>query len=176
MRRKNAAGFRKKLRGIKDSKQLSPLKRAEWFRIVSEAAKRKECEWRTVFVSEKIIDEKGLSFCLREAIAKVLRKLHAKPRACKVLLDGGIMAPRAFLFQQTIIRGDENVPLIAAASIMAKVTRDRYMVRLAKRYQEYGFDSHKGYGTRKHYAALRKYGISKVHRKSFLKKFRISNT
>ena len=176
MQRRMARVFGKTLSGIKDSKQLSPLKRAEWFRIITKAAKAGKCQWSTIFVSEKVIDAKGLSFALNKAIAQALQKLHAVPRACKVLLDGGIRAPRSFALQKTIIKGDEKIPLIAAASIMAKVTRDRYMVRLAKRYPHYGFDSHKGYGTRRHYKALKKHGISNVHRRSFLKKSRISNT
>lgn len=170
VRSKNTSVFQRTLARIKDSKQLSPLKRAEWFRTVAKAAKEGECEWRTVFISAKVIDKKGLSFCLRMAIARVLQKLEVVPRASLVLLDGGIRAPRVFPFQQTIIRGDEKVPLIAAASIMAKVERDCYMVRLAKRYPQYGFDSHKGYGTGKHYAALKRHGVCPVHRQSFLKK------
>ncbi|HCB35178.1 MAG: hypothetical protein A2W52_04425 [Candidatus Taylorbacteria bacterium RIFCSPHIGHO2_02_49_25] len=171
VRWKNAKIFSKTLSGIKDSKQLAPLNRAEWFRIITEAGIAKRCEWSTVLVHEKIIDRNGLSFALKKAIRKVLQNFHVGPKVCTVLLDGGIKAPRTFLFQRTIIKGDEKVPLIAAASIVAKVKRDLYMIRLAKRHPEYGFDSHKGYGTRAHYAALREHGISKVHRRSFLKRF-----
>lgn len=161
--------FLKIFSAIRDSKQLTPAKREEWFRRIAKASKTGECRWSTVFVSGKVIDNKGLSFAIRKAIGTVLKKLQADPKSCEVLLDGGIKAPRVFAGQQTIIRGDEKVPLIAGASIMAKVLRDRYMVRLGKRYPLYGFERHKGYGTRAHYAALRKHGISEVHRKSFLK-------
>lgn len=170
MRRQRASAFARTLSGIKDSKQLTPQKRAEWFRVIAKAAKSGECEWHTVFISEKVIDRKGLSFALKKAIAQVLQNFHVDPSLCEVLLDGGIKAPSSFLFQQTIIKGDEKVLLIAGASIMAKVRRDRYMVRLAKLHPHYGFEEHKGYGTRRHYAALRKHGISEVHRRSFLKK------
>lgn len=173
VRRENAVALRKTLACIKDSKQLSPRKRAEWFRRVADAASEGKCEWRTVFASAKVIDERGLSVCMSNTIARVLKKLGVAPRASLVLLDGGIRAPSEFLLQQTIVKGDEKVPLIAAASIMAKVRRDRYMVRLAKRYPQYEFDSHKGYGTARHYAALKKYGVCPVHRLSFLKRLRL---
>ncbi len=169
-----AKTFSRTLSGIKDSKQLTPAAREEWFRIFEKAAKAGECAWCTIFVSEKIIDTKGLSYALTSAIAKALLKLGVKPESCHVLLDGGIKAPKRFVSQKTIIKGDEKEPLIAGASIVAKVRRDRYMVRLGKRHPPYGFEVHKGYGTKKHYEALKKHGISPFHRKSFLKKFLIT--
>lgn len=159
---------------IRDSKQLTAQKREEWFCRITKAAEAGECRWSTVFVSEKVIDGRGLSYALRKAIGTALKKLRVDPKLCDVFLDGGIKAPRVFSRQQTVIRGDEKVPLIAGASIMAKVRRDRYMLRLGKRYPLYGFEKHKGYGTKAHYAALRKHGISEVHRRSFLKKFLIT--
>lgn len=84
-----------------------------------------------------------------------------------IMLDGGLYAPPEYKNQQTIIRGDENHPLIAAASIVAKVHRDRYMARLHKKLPQYGFDKHKGYGTQGHIAMLKKYGLSAAHRASF---------
>lgn len=170
MSRTEAHRFGKTIFGIKESKQLAPDKREEWSRMLHLAAKEGECKLSTVFVSERVIDTQGLAFALRRAIGKVLRKLDVKPEECEVLLDGGIKAPESFIFQQTIIKGDEKEPLIASASIVAKVRRDRYMTRLSKRYPDYGFESHKGYGTKRHYEALKEHGISKVHRRSFLKK------
>lgn len=169
MSRKQAPAFLRTISGIKDSKRLTPLSREQWFRIIATAQEEGICEWRTVFVSEKVIDARGLSFALKKAIRSALRKLRVYPAQSLVLLDGGIKAPRVFSLQQTIIKGDEKVPLIAAASIMAKVVRDRYMVRLSRRHSVYGFERHKGYGTKEHYRALRKHGISDVHRRSFLK-------
>ena len=165
-----AGRFGKTLAGIKESKQLTPHKREEWLRIICDAQEAGECRFSTVFVSEKVIDTKGLSFALRSAIDKALQKLRADPKASLVLLDGGIKAPPRFTRQKTIIKGDEKEPLIASASIVAKVRRDRYMTRLGKRYPDYGFEVHKGYGTKKHYEALKAHGILEVHRMSFLKK------
>jgi len=160
----------------RDSKQLTAQKREEWFSRIAQAAEAGDCRWSTVFVSEQVIDKKGLSYALRKAIKTVLKKLGASPECSDVFLDGGIKAPPSFKSQRTIIRGDESVPLIASASIMAKVRRDRYMIRLGKRYPQYGFEKHKGYGTQGHYEALRTHGISKVHRRSFLTKFQAPNT
>ena len=92
-----------------------------------------------------------------------------KPKKCLVLLDGGLRAPKRFMYQKTIIRGDEKEYAIALASIMAKVTRDRKMVKLSKKYPLYGFNSHKGYGTKKHYEKIKKCGLCELHRRSFLK-------
>ncbi len=168
--------FSETFSSIRDSKQLTTRKREEWFCRIAKAAESEECRWSTVFVSEKVIDRRGLSYALRKAINTVLKKLGATPESSDIFLDGGIKAPRAFRSQQTIIRGDEKVPLIAGASIMAKVLRDLHMVRLGKRYPVYGFERHKGYGTKAHYTALKKYGISPVHRRSFLTKFQAPNT
>lgn len=87
----------------------------------------------------------------------------------RVLLDGGLRAPVHYTNQQTIIKGDEKELVIALASIVAKVTRDKRMVALAKKFPAYGFEKHKGYGTRAHYEAIKKHGITPHHRKSFLK-------
>ncbi len=175
IQQKDRRVFSNVVRGIRDSKQLSPQKREQWNRVLFGAQEQGICIVRTVMVSEKVIDTKGLTFALRFAIKRVLHLLKVDPRACEVLLDGGIKAPLVFLFQKTIIKGDEKIPLIGAASIVAKVRRDRYMVQVSKRYPQYGFERHKGYGTREHYMALRKQGISKVHRRSFLKKLITNN-
>ena len=84
-----------------------------------------------------------------------------------ILLDGSLKAPPEYA-QKTIINGDDLVPLISLASIAAKVTRDRLMIELAKQFPEYGFEQHKGYGTKAHYEALAKHGICAIHRRSFL--------
>jgi ribonuclease HII len=86
----------------------------------------------------------------------------------RILLDGGLRAPKLYLNQTTIIRGDESEPAIALASIAAKIRRDRHLVRLAQRYPDYGFEIHKGYGTARHYAALAQHGPCPIHRRSFL--------
>ena len=84
-----------------------------------------------------------------------------------ILLDGGLKAPPEYS-QETIINGDELVPLISLASIAAKVTRDRLMIELAKKYPLYGFEKHKGYGTSFHYEMLKKHGLCDIHRRSFV--------
>lgn len=169
--RRQKKRFERLLAGIKDSKALTEKGRLLWFERVAAAEANGHCRLSTVFVREHSLDKNGLSLALKRAICRLLAKLGAEPRWCRVILDGGIRAPRAFSDQETFIKGDEREPLIAAASLAAKVRRDRYMIRLAKVYPQYGFERHKGYGTRKHYEALRKYGVSPVHRRSFLKNF-----
>lgn len=89
-----------------------------------------------------------------------------EPRGVHVLLDGLLYAPREYS-QETIIGGDELEPIIALASIVAKVRRDRLMRRLARRYPKYHLEEHKGYGTKSHYAAIQKYGLSDIHRHTY---------
>ena len=163
---------RKLFRGVKESKQLSERKREEWFSVIKKAKKSGHVDFRVTFQSEKIIDTKGLSYSIKTALFKslgiilIINKL--KPAEVKVLLDGGLKAPANYKNQKTIIKGDEKEAVIALASICAKVLRDRKMNTLAKKYPKYGFDKHKGYGTKRHYEAIRKYGILPIHRKSFL--------
>lgn len=159
------------LRGVRDSKKLTEKGRILWYKRIRRAAARGEVMAATSFVGEKIIDEKGIAFALRVAIRRVLRRLALPPENCLVLLDGGLKAPRSFEFQRTVVGGDETEPLIAGASIVAKVRRDKKMEKLARRFPEYGFELHKGYGTGKHYEALREYGPCELHRRSFLKRF-----
>ena len=171
VKRKDVSAFYRMVSGIKDSKKLTHQMRLKWLLILTEAAKKGECVLSTAFVGQETIDRKGLSYCLKLGIRRTLQKINAIPRSSKVLLDGGIKAPAVFTNQETIIKGDEKEPLIAVASIVAKVRRDRYMIRLSKQYPQYGFDEHKGYGTKAHYVVLNEYGICPVHRRSFLKKF-----
>lgn len=152
----------KSLKGVRDSKRLTPRQREIWFKKF----KKMPIKFYTVSIGNALIDKNGISWALREGIAKLLKKSKKKPDL--VLLDGGIHAPKKYI-QKTIIRGDDKIPLISAASIYAKVTRDRLMVKLDKRYSHYGFKNHKGYGTADHLAAVKKNGVSKIHRKSFLK-------
>jgi len=86
----------------------------------------------------------------------------------RIYLDGGLHAPKEYTNQETIIKGDELYPVISMASIMAKVMRDRVMIRYNKKYPEYGFENHKGYGTKAHYEAIKNLGKTKIHRKTFI--------
>ncbi len=157
----------------KDSKKLSAKKREEWLVKIREAEELGLLVATVAFVSSSIIDKKGVVQSIRTALAKTLATLESLHRgtlcSAKVLLDGGLRAPAHYKNQETIIKGDEKELVIALASIVAKVTRDALMVKLGKKFPVYGFEQHKGYGTRAHYAAIKKHGITPHHRKSFLK-------
>lgn len=160
----------KLFKGVKESKQLSEIQREKWFAKIVEAKKCGHIDYCVQFENEKVIDKKGLSWAIRSALDKSLKGLKLKPEEVTVLLDGGLKAPKEYLNQKTIIKGDEKEMVIALASICAKVLRDRKMIKLGKRYPEYGFEVHKGYGTKKHYEAIKKHGLLKEHRRSFVKK------
>ncbi len=164
------------LHGVRDSKKLSPQKRLFWFTRAIEMMEQGRLFFVTSFVSPAVIDRVGISQTIHMGIRRCLKKLSVSPPKTHVMLDGGIHAPAEYVHQVSIIRGDEKEPLIALASIVAKVRRDRHMVALSRRFPEYGFDIHKGYGTKRHFEALRKYGLCAIHRRSFLKEFQISNT
>ncbi len=153
---------------LRDSKKLGPKKREEFFALIKKLAKEGKMLFAVSLVSEKIIDTKGISFAIKKGIEQNFKKLKI-PKISKIYLDGGLKAQVDFKNQETIIKGDEKIPVISLASICAKVTRDLYMVRIAKKYPEYGFEIHKGYGTRKHYQCIREHGTRDVHRKSFCK-------
>lgn len=168
-------------RGLRDSKKLSPKAREAWMVKIEEAQSEGWLEYAVAFVSPSVIDRKGIVHAITTALARALKNLEIKGgplfrtastfdlRLRRVLLDGGLRAPAHYTNQQTIIKGDEKELVIALASIVAKVTRDKRMVALAKKFPAYGFEKHKGYGTSAHYEAIKKHGITPHHRKSFLK-------
>ena len=159
------------LRGIKDSKKLSAKQREEWLRqIKNQKLKTKNLEIAIASVGAPIIDKIGISASARLAVGRCLRKLKIENYKLKILLDGSLYAPKTYLNQETIIKGDEKIPLIAAASIAAKVWRDGKMLRLAKKFPRYALEIHKGYGTLIHRRAIKKHGLSEIHRRSFCKK------
>ena len=162
----------RKFRLIKESKQLSSAQREEWFaRITNELSP--DLRHSVAFVSALMIDQKGIAHAIRTALARALADTNVLPNECDVRLDGGLRAPSAYSRQQTIIKGDEKETTIAMASVMAKVLRDRRMYALAKKYPEYGFERHVGYGTAIHIAAIKKYGLLPEHRKSFCRNIRL---
>ena len=164
------SNFNKKLlRGIKDSKKLSEKNREVWFDTAREMRARGELEFAVSLISEKIIDKKGIVYAINLGIKRGLNKLGVKDDS-EIFLDGGIKAPKNFSKQKTIIKGDEKIPVISLASVCAKVTRDRYMVNLSKKYPKYNFHIHKGYGTLMHRKLIKKHGPCAEHRMSFLKK------
>ena len=149
------------LEDIKDSKKLSAKKREEWFKVLRENS---EFECHHVFVSNEAIDKFGIRKAVIFGAEKVLEKFSRQPDL--VLLDGSLYAPEKYK-QETIIKGDEKIPLIAAGSIIAKVSRDRVMMNMHQKYPEYCFNEHKGYGTKKHFEKIIKHGFCEIHRKTF---------
>ncbi|OGZ07924.1 MAG: hypothetical protein A3D65_06100 [Candidatus Lloydbacteria bacterium RIFCSPHIGHO2_02_FULL_50_13] len=156
----------KHFRLIKESKQLSPQKREEWYARIKLLV-GKELRFAVSFVSANVIDKKGITYAIRLALVRSLKKLKVSPNSCEVLLDGGLSAPKKYPRQKTIIHGDAKETVIAMASVVAKVLRDRRMVRLDKKYPQYRLAAHNGYGTKAHYRAIKKHGRSLEHRKSF---------
>lgn len=147
--------------GIDDSKKISEKKREELYEEII----NKALAYNIVVISEKEIDQKNILNATKDGTKKALEGLSIIPDGAVLdaLKDIDIDIPYA-----SVIKGDSKSYLVAAASILAKVHRDRIMKELSKKYPEYGFEKHKGYGTKMHYEALKKYGISKVHRKSFV--------
>ncbi|CAN5124129.1 hypothetical protein BH11PAT3_BH11PAT3_0440 [soil metagenome] len=161
--------FNKKFfKGIKDSKKLTEKERDKWFHLAVEAKKKNELDFAVTLISEKVIDKKGITAAIKEGMKKCLEKLEARHED-QIFLDGSLYAPKEFMHQETIIKGDEKIPVISLASICAKVTRDVYMKKIAKKYPKYRFENNKGYGTLIHIEAIKKYGTTSVHRQSFLK-------
>ena len=150
--------------GLTDSKKLSDKKRRELFPVIQEQA----VAYGIGSASEQEIDEINILQATFLAMRRALAQLTVTPDL--VLIDGNRETDFG-LPVKTVVKGDSLSANIAAASVLAKVTRDNIMVELAQQYPEYGFEIHKGYGTKAHYEALRTYGPSPIHRRSFLKKF-----
>ena len=152
------------IEGLNDSKKLSDRKRRELYDIITAQA----VAYGIAFADEKEIDEINILQATFRAMERAIQKLEVRPQLA--LIDGN--RARDFgLPVRTIVKGDSLSASIAAASILAKVTRDRLMEQQALLYPQYGFEVHKGYGTKRHYEALREYGPCPIHRRSFLKKF-----
>lgn len=155
---------------LKDSKKLSEEEREAWFRKLKSWKKEGQVMYAVSLVSSALIDKRGIVYAIRLGIKRSLRKVAADPLFSEVLLDGGLRAPALFRKQQTIIRGDEKIPLIALASIAAKVTRDEHMKKMDQKLPQYNFGVHKGYGTKLHRSLIERHGISPIHRRSFLRR------
>ncbi len=154
--------------GIRDSKKLSEKAREEWFAKARVWKSEGKIDFTVELVSEKVIDKKGIVYAIKLGMSRCLEKLGAK-KGDKIFLDGSLHAPEEFANQETVIKGDEKVAVISLASICAKVARDKYMKNLAEKYPEYKFEVHKGYGTKAHYSAIKKHGLTEAHRESFLR-------
>ena len=150
--------------GLTDSKKLTDKKRRELFDIIVDRA----IAYGIALVGEKEVDEINILQATFRAMQQAVSRLNMVPDL--VLIDGN-RAPAMGMPVKTVVKGDSLSASIAAASILAKVTRDRLMEDLDASYPQYGFSVHKGYGTKRHYAALREFGPCAIHRMTFLKKF-----
>lgn len=150
--------------GLNDSKKLTDKRRRELFPIIKEQA----VAYGIGLASHEEIDEINILQATYLAMERALAQLSVKPELA--LIDGN-RAKDFGLPVETVVKGDSRSASIAAASILAKVTRDDLMLEAAREYPQYQFDVHKGYGTKAHYAALTAYGPSSIHRMTFLKKF-----
>lgn len=149
--------------GVNDSKKISEKKRDLLFDKIID-----ECVCYSIgTASEQEIDEINILQATFLAMRRAVAGLEIKP---DIALVDGNKKPGLDIAEQIIVKGDSKSANIAAASIIAKVSRDRYMLEMAEKYPEYQFEKHKGYGTKLHYEMLEKYGISPIHRKTFLKK------
>ena len=152
------------LPGLTDSKKLTDKKRRELFPLIQEQA----TAYGIGFATEQEIDEINILQATFLAMQRALDQLSVKPDLA--LIDGNRQKDFGVPVK-TVVKGDSLSANIAAASILAKVSRDNLMEEMAKTYPQYGFEIHKGYGTKAHYAALREFGASPIHRATFLKKF-----
>jgi len=158
--------------GVKDSKKLTPRKREEIYQIISRSP---EIEWGIGIVSEKIIDKinilEATKLAMKKAIRdlekKLLRQKRKKTKRIEFLILDGVNRLDLVIPQKAIIKADEKVFSCAAASILAKVSRDRLMAKYDKKYPQYGFKKHKGYPSPYHLKMLKKYGPCRIHRKTF---------
>ncbi|MBI4085589.1 MAG: ribonuclease HII [Candidatus Liptonbacteria bacterium] len=159
----------RKLGALKDSKNLSPKLRKLWteyFKSISEIShKTARIYPRTI---EKINISEAANRSASVAFGRLIAELKIGVRNCSIFLDGGLFIKPAPARAKTIIKGDEKITAIKIASIIAKVQRDRYMEKLSKKYPHYGFEAHKGYGTKRHLKAIRRHGPNEAHRLTFL--------
>lgn len=149
---------------LNDSKKLSEKKRD----LLFDEIKEKAVAYSIGIVSPQVIDEINILQATYEAMRQAISQLNVIP---EILLNDAVTIPGVDIMQVPIVKGDAKSVSIAAASILAKVTRDRMMMEYDQIYPEYGFAKHKGYGTAAHIAALKEYGPCPIHRRTFIKKF-----
>ena len=152
------------IEGLNDSKKLSEKKREQLFDVICEKA----IDYSIGIATEKEIDEINILNATFLAMHRAVEGLRIKPDYA--LIDGNQYPKIPFVAEETVVKGDAKSMSVAAASILAKVSRDRFMLEKAKEYPQYQFEKHKGYGTKLHYEMLAEYGPSPIHRMSFLKK------
>ena len=154
---------KEKILGLDDSKKLSEKKREQLFYEIIEKA----VAYSVAYADEKEIDEINILRATHLAMERAINGLSQAPE--HIIIDGN-SAPSLSLPFETMVKGDANSVSVAAASVLAKVSRDRYITELDSVYPEYGFKKHKGYGTKEHTSAILEHGVLPIHRKSFLKK------
>lgn len=150
--------------GLNDSKKLSEKKREELFEEIT----KKAVAYGVGIVDEKCIDQVNILEATKIAMKKAIQSLAVVPEY--ILIDAVTLEDFP-IRHAAIVKGDAKSVSIAAASIIAKVTRDRIITNLANQYPQYGFEKHKGYGTKEHIEAIKKYGACPIHRQTFIKKF-----
>ncbi len=151
------------IEGLNDSKKLSEKKREQLYDVICETA----VSYAISFATVAEIEELNILHATQLAMIRAINELDPVPDLA--LIDGNQAGDIKFP-HETVIKGDASCVSIAAASILAKVTRDRFMVEMSEQYPNYHFEKHKGYGTKDHYNALREFGPCPIHRPSFLKK------
>lgn len=152
------------IQGVTDSKKLSEKRREELYDQIT----RRALAWHVEFVSPQEIDEKNILWATMAGMTRAVNALETRPNL--VLIDGNRCPPDLEVPSQAVVKGDATSASIAAASILAKVSRDRYMCELDAQYPQYQLAKHKGYPTALHYQLIRQYGIQPFYRRSFLKK------
>jgi ribonuclease HII len=166
---KDAALLARALHGVRDSKQMTPLERETLAPFIKEAARA----WNVGFASAEEIDSLGIVRATRLAALRALSGLSLTPQY--LLTDFRLELPQLDISQTALVRGDTLCLSIAAASVLAKTTRDQLMCELDLHYQGYGLGKHKGYGTLAHRSAMKQLGVSPIHRKTFqVKELRIT--
>ena len=164
--RRRISWTHRQLGRIRDSKKLTARGREAWFRhLTSHSA----LDWRVARVSPAVIDRMNISKAANLTAYRLVKRVMISRQSVFAWLDGGLELPE-HVPHKALIRGDERVPLIAAASIIAKVWRDRFMTRLAAELPHYNFGVHKGYGTRSHRRMLKRHGLSPIHRRTFCRR------
>ena len=156
---------------LRDSKKLSRIQREKWFEYLKQEKEKGNCNFAVSFVDAEWIDKVGIVKCIQKALNKSLEKVTSSEilfEKCHIFLDGGLKAPKEYIYQETIIKGDELHPVISCASIIAKVTRDNLMFKYAEKFPDHGFENHVGYGTKAHYDSIKKHGQTPIHRKTFI--------
>ena len=152
------------IEGLDDSKKLTEKKREALYDVITDKA----IAYGIAFADVREIEEYNILGATYIAMCRAVEKLGEK--ADYVLIDGNRFPPMLQIDGECIVKGDAKSMSVAAASILAKVTRDRLLLEYAQKYPQYGFEKHKGYGTKAHIEAIKKYGITDIHRPSFLKK------